>query len=88
VYLQENGLEKEEIHIFGDSQMAIKQMQGEYKIDPQKAYGYMAVRNAELIQQFNNLKFKWIPREENTFADKAAETALLEIDIKRKIWSK
>lgn len=76
------------IQVYGDSQLVIKQMQGEWRIDPQKPYGYLAVPTAELIQEFDDIQFKWIPREDNHVADKQAESALLKLGIERKIWKK
>jgi len=82
LHLENNKLEKEEIQIYGDSKLVIKQMQGEWRIDGDKPYGYLGIKAAEIIQKFPKIKFKWIPREENYSADAMAESALIQAGIK------
>lgn len=62
-----------EIYVYGDSDMVIRQMRGEWKAKGRKRYYpyYEAAKKA--AQRFPVITWEWIPREENTIADKAAE---------------
>lgn len=66
-----------ELHVYGDSQMVIKQMSGVYKVKhkqgqplkPYVPYFYSALHAAK---QHKSIRWSWIPREQNTEADGAA----------------
>lgn len=64
--------------IFSDSDMAVKQMRGEYKMNPRLAYAYTAYQNKETLKELKdsgkNIEFVWIPRELNKKADELAKT--------------
>ncbi|MBK9294660.1 MAG: ribonuclease HI family protein [Oligoflexia bacterium] len=58
-----------------DSQLMVRQMIGEYKV---KAEGIIPlfVKANELVLAFKDVKFEYIPREQNKIADKLANQAL------------
>ncbi|ARM75812.1 ribonuclease HI [Acidianus manzaensis] len=63
-----------EATIYGDSQLVIKQLNGEYKI---KSPRLIPIFNniMKLKNEFYILEFKWIPREMNKEADKLTRIA-------------
>lgn len=75
-YLLENKLDGNQITICGDSQLAIRQMTGEYGMNS-GAYIPYARRCLTKIASFNKIpKFQWIPREQNEEADKLSKGEL------------
>jgi ribonuclease HI len=71
-WIKKNKEQIEEVEVFGDSDMVIKQMMGRYKIKAGKMYSEIATEvMMEFIREGLNLKtrFIWIPREMNTEAD-------------------
>jgi ribonuclease HI len=76
-YLLENDLTGENILIKGDSQLTVKQMNGEYGIN---AGGYVPFAKRCLLKKarFKKLpKFEWIPRHLNEDADKLSKSELI-----------
>ncbi|MCI4345777.1 MAG: ribonuclease HI family protein [Thermoplasmata archaeon] len=63
--------------IHGDSQLVIRQMNGEYAIRKEHLKAYHEHLRA-LAQQFAEVTFRWVPREENTRADELTKLALEE----------
>ena len=64
-----------ELTVKGDSQLVIKQMRGEYKVnDPTLRKLYEKAK--ELESSFKRVYYEWIPREENKEADRLAAEAL------------
>jgi ribonuclease HI len=61
--------------IVGDSQLVIRQMQGEYEVKAEhlKAYHDFLTR---LSQEFSEVRFEWVPREQNIEADRLSKEAL------------
>lgn len=59
---------KEQIEIYGDSQLVIKQMNGEWGIK-EGAYTEYAKLLRELIWKLKSPTFTWIPRSSNMYAD-------------------
>lgn len=61
------------IYIFSDSQMAVRQMNGEYLVKEGKAYSQHAIMAIDALVGLVNAKEKvdvvWIPREFNSRAD-------------------
>lgn len=75
-YILDNNLDSEEVTIMGDSQVAIKQMNGEYGINAGNYVKY-ALRCKELIASFKKKPVLfWIKREQNTEADELSKRAL------------
>lgn len=61
--------------VHGDSELVIKQMVGEYRVKNPKLQVLHSLA-AEASRQFQNIEFKWIPREENTVADGLSKEAM------------
>ena len=80
-YLFRRNLNQEEIHICGDSQMVIEQMNGNWKIKKGPYVG-LAEKCKEILEQFSNISFEWIPREDNDIADGLSKDAV------EKTWKK
>lgn len=81
-FLLDNNVEDDDVLIQGDSQLVIKQMQGEWSIK-QGAYTPHAERCWRKLALFSNRpKLKWIPRAENQRADDLSKRELLSHNIK------
>lgn len=73
--LIKNNLHQKEITIFSDSQMMVEQIKGEREVlGGAYAKWYNLVKT--LLPLFENLKFEWIPREENAEANLLAVRAI------------
>ncbi|MBI4565759.1 MAG: reverse transcriptase-like protein [Planctomycetes bacterium] len=62
------GLEKEPIVVRGDSELAIRQLRGEYKVKAPSIVN-LFVKAREMSFRFPSLRFEWVPREQNREAD-------------------
>lgn len=71
LFLKGDGCFKEKIQVFGDSMMVIEQMSDRWKIKT-GAYKAVALETKKLVAEFKDIKFSWIPREENGIADRLA----------------
>lgn len=70
-YFIDNGLVDQPIQVRGDSKFVIEQVFGTWKIKYRgRYYEGVALANKERVCKFTNISGKWIPREENTVADK------------------
>ncbi len=76
--------EKENIKIFGDSKLVIEQMKGFWRIKEGR-YVHVAKRCKLLIPLFSNLKLKWIPREENGYADDLSKRCMKDNGVEFRI---
>jgi ribonuclease HI len=59
----------------GDSQLVVRQMNGEYEVKAEHLRAYHA-RLTQLRGLFQEVVFEWIPREENRRADALSKLAL------------
>ena len=59
----------------GDSQLVIKQLSDEWKIGA-GAYVQIAQKTKDLIPQFTQIEFAWLPRAFNNQADKLSRKAI------------
>jgi ribonuclease HI len=76
-WLVAEGLEKERVLVRGDSDLVIKQLNGEYKVkSPLLAPLHRKAR--ELALRFPSLRFEWVPREKNRQADALTNRAYAE----------
>lgn len=83
-YLKDNNLHEEKIHIFGDSNLVVQQMKGNWRMI--KGYYIPVAEKAKrLFTKFPNTTLHWIPREQNGIADKLSKAKLLKAGIKFKI---
>jgi ribonuclease HI len=64
---------------FGDSQLVIRQMNGEYRVRAEHLKAYHE-RLEQLTREFSRVEFRWVPREENQPADALSKRALAEAE--------
>lgn len=64
-----------EVKIFSDSELLVKQLNGEYRVKDKKLRK-LFVRVKELEKEFNTILYQHIPRDRNTRADSLANMAL------------
>lgn len=67
---------KAQIEIYGDSKLVIQQMTGKWKIK-KGLYKESALKAQTLTENFRDITFKWIPRDDNEVCDELAEDAIL-----------
>jgi len=73
-YLLDNAINNTKVYVFGDSQMAIYQLSGKYKIGKKGRYVDDAIKAKTLVGLLQrsskiDFEFRWVPREENVKAD-------------------
>ena len=61
--------------IIGDSELVIKQLKGEYKTKKEHLKS-LRDKALELASPIKDIKFKWVPREENQLANELAQKAV------------
>lgn len=66
-----------EVVVEGDSQLVIRQMNGEYEVRAPHLKAYHE-RLRQLANGFRKVEFRWVPREENTVADALSKRAVEE----------
>ena len=71
-YLKNCNFQENEIEICGDSNLVVQQMSGKWKIK-KGLYVALALEAKELMKEFTNTNLRWIPREQNTVADKLSK---------------
>jgi ribonuclease HI len=74
-YFIEAGLTGAEITIFGDSKLVSEQMAGRWRIGA-GLYVPAAHQAKRLLAQFSNIRFRWIPRQQNQLADELSKLEL------------
>jgi len=73
---KKHGLGKKPVEIRMDSELIVKQMNGEYQVKEETLWPqYMKVHNL-LVANFENVKFVHVRREENKEADALVNEAL------------
>jgi len=79
-----NNLQKEKIICCGDSKLWINQLGGTWGCNGgiYTKYYYEA---KELVKQFSNIKFEWIPREKNYIADELSKRGMIAAGCQFKI---
>ncbi len=63
------------VELFGDSQLVVRQMTGEYEVKADHLRAYHDHLRS-LTKAFARVDFRWIPREENARADALSKQAL------------
>jgi ribonuclease HI len=63
--------------VFGDSELVIRQMTGEYAVRAEHLTAYHD-RLAQLAGRFESVEWKWVPREQNARADRLSKEAILD----------
>jgi len=61
--------------LLGDSQLVVRQMQGEYEVRSERLRPYHTLL-VQLVGEFVEVRFNWVPREENSRADALSKEAL------------
>ena len=69
--------------MIGDSQLVIRQMNGEYEVRADHLQAYHAHLEA-LTNLFEEVRFQWVPREENVRADALSKEAIEEASARRR----
>ncbi|HEY1198986.1 MAG TPA: ribonuclease HI [Thermoplasmata archaeon] len=65
----------DEVVVEGDSQLVVRQMNGEYEVRAEHLKAYHD-RLGQLVRSFRKVEFRWVPREENTVADALSKRAV------------
>jgi ribonuclease HI len=68
-----------ELTVYGDSELVVKQMRGEYKVK-NPVLQEMKTRAAALADKFPKVTFHWIERAKNTKADELSKRAMCKRD--------
>ncbi|HYB77364.1 MAG TPA: ribonuclease HI [Thermoplasmata archaeon] len=66
-----------EVVVEGDSELVIRQMNGEYEVRAEHLRAYFDWLR-KLSESFRKVEFRWIPREENAVADALSKRAIEE----------
>jgi len=74
-WLREQGY-RGEVVVSGDSQLVIRQVEGEYEVRKEHLKAYHA-RLLQLAGEFRSVRFEWVPRTDNVRADALSKEALL-----------
>ncbi len=64
-----------EVTIYGDSELVVRQVNGEYAVRTDHLVPYHA-RLVQLAERFRKVEFRWVPREENQRADALSKRAI------------
>lgn len=83
-WLLKAGLRCAPVRCFGDSQLVVRQLSGEYDVRSERI-APLHQKLKRLTVQFPDLTVDWIPREENTAADALTKQGYIEFCRKRKI---
>jgi ribonuclease HI len=68
-----------ELTVYGDSELVVKQMRGEYKVK-NPGMRLMNTRAVALAREFPKISYNWIERAKNTRADGLSKRAMLQRD--------
>jgi ribonuclease HI len=73
-WLLENNLESSKVEIKSDSQLVVNQLTGDYKV---KAKRIISLYKQVLLlkSKFKDIQIKWVPREQNSEADRLTNKA-------------
>lgn len=76
-YFIDSKLTDKKIIVYGDSKLVISQMSGKWKIKESEAkYLAGAKLCREMVKQFSDIKFEWIPRDKNDECDRLSKKCL------------
>jgi ribonuclease HI len=76
-FLDSKNIKDYELEVLGDSKLVIMQCIGHWKIKD-GYYKEMALKTKDLLSYMEKPFFKWIPREENTYADELSNRSAKE----------
>lgn len=74
-YLHHKGWNEHPIILRGDSQLVIKQLNGEWQIG-KGAYVNLAEKTKDILKNFTQVQFEWLHRSFNSDADKLSRRAI------------
>jgi ribonuclease HI len=74
-WLIDNGMTDEQITVFGDSNLVIQQMSGNWGTKGGRYYPFF-VQAKQMREQFTNIGFQWIPRAENVECDQLSRSQI------------
>lgn len=74
-WLIENEMNDRQIVVFGDSNLVIKQMSGNWQANGGKYYPFY-VEAKKLARKFSEISFTWISRKDNVEADALSRAAI------------
>lgn len=74
-FLVNSNLQDETVDVYGDSNLVISQMQGKWRIK-NGIYKDIAWKTRLYSKKFKFIRFNWIPREENEWADALSKKAI------------
>lgn len=91
-WLLENGLAGSAVRVKGDSQLVVRQIAGQYRVKNRQIIPLFQ-KAAGLRKKFADLEIAWVPREQNSEADRLSELAYNEAILENpklldKIWKK
>lgn len=86
-YVSIHSITEYSVSAFGDSMLVVKQMNGVWNINS-GAYKEFALKTKSLIEDFENIKFNWIPREQNQDADDMSKQELKKRGVEENKWQK
>lgn len=69
------GFSQEEMEVRMDSELIVKQLNGEYKVKDKNLKAQHAIVR-ELLSHFSDVRFRHVPREENKEADRLVNEAI------------
>ncbi|MBI4439174.1 ribonuclease HI family protein [Candidatus Woesearchaeota archaeon] len=72
-YVATHHVKETKISIYGDSQLVIRQLKGEYKARSETAKKYLPM--VRKLLEGKQATFTWVPREQNTAADELTKAA-------------
>ncbi len=75
-WLYAKGLGAEEIVFKSDSKLVVNQMNGEWKVKQGMYIEYYGIAR-DALSRLGRVRFEWIPREENAYADSLTERAYM-----------
>ena len=83
-WLIEEGYDASEIIFYGDNMMSVRQMNGQWRAK-KGMYLPLYEKAIKLKENFVDLKFEWIPREQNEIADKLSKEQLKKKGVELRI---
>lgn len=69
---------EEEVVVYSDSKLLVNQMSGKWKVKKGQ-YIDKYLKSREVVKEFKNIRFEWIPRDKNREADYLSRLAYYEL---------
>lgn len=78
------GYKKEKILVFSDSQLVVNQINGSFAVNSYNIQPYFK-KLCGLLENFKDISFQWIPRENNKKANELANKAVLQEEYRKRL---